>query len=74
MPPRLAIVNPASGSGRTERRWTEIVDALRDRGVELEVELTSGPCDAMVNSTAASISTARMPRSLQREACSVSGW
>lgn len=47
MPPRLAIVNPASGSGRTERRWTQIVDALRDRGVDLEVELTTGPCDAL---------------------------
>lgn len=44
---RAVIVNPASASGRTADRWRRIVSALEGDGVRREVELTSGPGDAI---------------------------
>ncbi|MEO6866544.1 MAG: diacylglycerol kinase family protein [Gaiellales bacterium] len=44
---RAVIVNPASECGRTALRWRRIVGALDDGGASFEVELTSGPGDAI---------------------------
>lgn len=44
---RAAIVNPASASGRTARRWRSIVAALERDGERIEVLLTTGPGDAI---------------------------
>jgi YegS/Rv2252/BmrU family lipid kinase len=44
---RAVIVNPASASGRTEGRWRRIVAALEAGGEPLDVQLTSGPGDAI---------------------------
>lgn len=44
---RAAIVNPASASGRTARRWRSIVAALERDGERLDVQLTTGPGDAI---------------------------
>jgi YegS/Rv2252/BmrU family lipid kinase len=44
---RAVIVNPASASGRTEGRWRRIVAALEAGGEPLDVQLTTGPGDAI---------------------------
>lgn len=44
---RAAIVNPASASGRTAGRWRPIVAALERDGERLDVQLTTGPGDAI---------------------------
>jgi YegS/Rv2252/BmrU family lipid kinase len=45
---RAAVVNPASSSGRTARRWRSIVAALEAGGGDpIEVQLTRGPGDAI---------------------------
>jgi YegS/Rv2252/BmrU family lipid kinase len=44
---RAAIVNPASASGRTATRWRSIVSRLEDAGAPVEVQLTTGPGDAI---------------------------
>jgi len=42
----LVIVNPASGSGKTGRRWKKLEPTLRSRLGDVEVELTKAPRDA----------------------------
>jgi YegS/Rv2252/BmrU family lipid kinase len=42
----LFLVNPASASGRTARRWPALRDRLAAAGVDLRVALTERPCHA----------------------------
>lgn len=47
MPPEFhAIVNPASGNGRTGRRWPELARRIRGLGLSLHERCTTGPGDA----------------------------
>jgi YegS/Rv2252/BmrU family lipid kinase len=46
--PRVCvIVNPAAGAGRTARRWPEIVNWLKDLGLDFSVSVTEGPGHAV---------------------------
>ena len=42
----VAIANPRSAAGRTAKRWPAIRTELAARGIEVEVQMTSGPGDA----------------------------
>jgi YegS/Rv2252/BmrU family lipid kinase len=42
----LAIVNPAAGGGRCGRRFQDVVKRLREAGIEVDIEETSGPGQA----------------------------
>jgi diacylglycerol kinase (ATP) len=42
----LVVVNPASGGGRTARRWPEVERQLAAAGVDFQVAFTGGPGDA----------------------------
>jgi YegS/Rv2252/BmrU family lipid kinase len=42
-PTTVAVVNPASGAGRTGRRWPELRRALAAAGVDVEERLTTAP-------------------------------
>jgi YegS/Rv2252/BmrU family lipid kinase len=42
----LVIVNPASGGGRTEKRWPEFEKVLVNAGLDFQVAFTTGPGDA----------------------------
>ncbi len=42
----LVVVNPASGGGRTRRRWPAVEKELAGAGVDFQVAFTSGPGDA----------------------------
>lgn len=44
---RAVIVNPASGSGRTARRWRRIVGEFETRGEQTDVRLTEREGDAI---------------------------
>jgi len=41
-----AIINPASGNGRTQRVWPGVAGRLRARGITVREHLTSAPGDA----------------------------
>lgn len=45
--PTLVVVNPASGGGRTARRWPAYEAALRRAGIPLTVHMTGGLGDAI---------------------------
>jgi diacylglycerol kinase (ATP) len=42
----LVVVNPASGGGRTRRRWPAVEKELAAAGVDFQVAFTGGPGDA----------------------------
>jgi YegS/Rv2252/BmrU family lipid kinase len=42
----LVVVNPASGGGRTKKRWPEFERALAGAGLDFQVTFTTGPGDA----------------------------
>ncbi len=42
----LVIVNPASGGGRTGRRWPEVESRIRAAGVDFDVATTTRPLEA----------------------------
>jgi diacylglycerol kinase (ATP) len=47
------IVNPASAGGRTARRWAAVAQRAADLGLDPDVRLTAGSCDATAFTRAA---------------------
>ena len=46
MKPVLVVVNPASGGGRTAKRWPEVASVLAGTGLDCQAVFTAGPGDA----------------------------